>query len=163
MSKQDSKQIDDQEKRRVDVERRQAKLLYSGMITLATIVLQAFISAGLPDVASFISVLAFALVLPIMGACIFVLNDPKLDRNKVSHFFATLMTWTPPIGCLFIFIGLVAALWHLSWIMGVVSLISGLVAAVILTYTLDSHHQIQEPLPSEEPISLSSATQPTDA
>ena len=144
MSEQDSKQVDDREKRRPEREKQQAQLLYPGMIALALIVLQAFISAGLSDVASFISVLVFALVLPILGVCLFVLNDPKLDSNKVSDFFKKLVFWALPIGCLFIFVGLVAAFWHLSWIMGVVSLISGLVAGAILAYALDAKHQIQE-------------------
>ena len=137
MSEQDSKQID-------NLEKQQVQLLYPGMITfVAIIVLQAFISAGLSDTASFISVLAIALVLPIMGVCIFVSRDPKLDHNKISPFFKRLVNWTLPIGCLFIFIGLAAAFWHLSWITGVVSLISGLVAGAILAYTLESHHQKQ--------------------
>ena len=56
------------------------------MIGLALIVVQAFIPVGLHDVASFISVLAFALVHPVMAVGLFVINDPALDPEKLSGY-----------------------------------------------------------------------------
>jgi hypothetical protein len=131
MSEQDDKLIDNRKKRTYAIDRQRANLLYSGMSGLALIVMQAFISVGLPDGASFISVLAFALVLPIVGVCLYIINDPVIDLYKIGKPFKTIVSMTLPIGCIFIFIGLVAALWHLSWIMGVISLISGVVATIM--------------------------------
>jgi hypothetical protein len=96
MSDQDSQQVSNQDKQRLNERQQGLNLAYFGMIGLALVVMQAFIGAGISDVASFISVLALALVLPIMAVCLYIMNEPVLAAGKASNFLRTIVNLVEP-------------------------------------------------------------------
>jgi uncharacterized membrane protein len=111
------------------------------MIGVDLIVLQVFISLGVPDAASFVAVLAFAIGLPLLAAFIYIINDPTID-------YASVISSRKPLGwllliCLMIgflasLIGLSAAFWHMSWIAGIIFLVSGGIAAIAVLLGLNN-------------------------
>lgn len=49
----------------------EARLLIGGLIAFSLIIVQAFIATGLPDIASYISVIAFAIAIPMLAVFVY--------------------------------------------------------------------------------------------
>jgi hypothetical protein len=103
---------------------RDLDLTYSAMIAISLIILQNFFSTGFTDTPELVSVIAFAVALPVLalGLLTNILSKGKLEA---SPKLATI------VGIPSAIIGIIAAFWHISWIAGVAILISGVVAMVV--------------------------------
>src|SRR6266702_2237260 len=119
-----------------------------GLITICLILTQAFISLPVLDPAAFVALLTFAVALPILTGCIFISQlEEQNKKKKLSsreqvalnrRFKMGIKAPTDErmvilflVGECLAFGGIIAALWHASWIIGVVLLISAFVAGSI--------------------------------
>lgn len=96
----------------------------ASLIGISLIILQDYISTGISDVPIFISLLAFALALPLLTGTIFcaqieLYNVYILKPQKRLHNFSRLTFW---LGAPAVFIGIDTAIWHLTWIAGILFL-----------------------------------------
>ena len=111
---------------------RQSSLWAGGLITVSLIILQVFISSGISDIASFISVCAFALAIPIL-ACNILINftrgkkrkdgkKPKASIYEISFFL---------LGIVASLIGIASAFWYICWIASLIFSASTLLALLV--------------------------------
>jgi len=109
-------------------------LVLSGLIGIDIVIIQAFIPLRAVDLAGTISLLAFAVAIPLLAISIFLNQfiwgagyQPrsfiKYNLLKVTGAFAT-------------FIGLNATFWYTSWIIGVVFLICEAIGSIIAMITI---------------------------
>jgi hypothetical protein len=110
------------------------KLLVGGLIAFSLIIVQAFIATGLTDPASYISVFAFAIALPLMVLHVFFYGTLKLlttarAPGSVGVLYAG--------GLILDVFGIAAAFWHISWIAGLLVIISGSVAIFVYKTNAD--------------------------
>jgi len=123
---------------KVDVDTRNRWLF--GALTLASfLMLQTFLSVGLKDIALTVSLLAFAVVLP-MNILLVVLTYARKRLNDTVRRFVG----GTAVACTFI--GIDAAFWHASPVMGVVYTVGSLIGFSVILYLLYS----QEPKANEK-------------
>jgi hypothetical protein len=98
-------------------------LLAIGLISAGFVIIQAFIPLGMIDVPVSISILAFALSIPLLGTyTLAVATLRKYSGSKIPF-------WLGVIGA---GVGITAAFWHASWIAGV-TFIAGVIIATPVT------------------------------
>jgi hypothetical protein len=105
---------------------RQNGLIYGGLIGIAVVIIQPFLGAASLDTAARISIIAFAVAVPLLAALILV-NRQEVFRGRQTSSVMVLLAQS--IGEAAAVVGIVAAFWHISWVAGVCFLASGLVAA----------------------------------
>jgi hypothetical protein len=103
----------------------QTNLIYGALITIGVLMVQPFLTAPSLSLAATISVIAFALAIPILAALMLV-NREETFRGRRTP--SKLVAIGNGVGQSAAFIGIVAAFWHISWIAGVVVLVSSFVA-----------------------------------
>ncbi|HEY7754761.1 MAG TPA: hypothetical protein VID69_00885 [Actinomycetota bacterium] len=104
---------------------RQLGLIYGGLILIGLYMVQPFLVAPSLDTSAMISVIAFAVAIPLLAALV-LLNRQETFRGRrttsrtvaVAHGLAQSAA----------FVGIVAGFWHISWIAGVTFLVAGFVA-----------------------------------
>ncbi|WP_069167734.1 hypothetical protein [Nocardia altamirensis] len=101
---------------------KQNNLMYGGLIAVGVVILQGFLTAAPLDVSGMISVVAFAIALPLLAVLIMLGELHKADSgpgpnltDEVAKGVALLASMT----------GVVAAFWHIDWLAGVVVLLAG--------------------------------------
>lgn len=104
-----------------------------GLIAIGLVMLQAFIALTSLDSAEFISVLAFAIAIPLLTGRIlqnFLVKLSKKDRVALG------CSNTYYLGTLAALVGIGAAFWHVSYVAGIVFISSSFVAfaAFLLQY-----------------------------
>lgn len=107
---------------------RQVGLIYGGLIIVGVYMVQPFLVAPSLDTSAEVSVIAFAVAIPLLAALIMV-NRQEAFRGrrttsvtvKVAHAIAQLAA----------FVGVVAGFWHITWVAGVTFLVAGLVAMLV--------------------------------
>lgn len=104
---------------------RQNGLIYGGLIGIAVVIIQPFLGAASLDTAARISIIAFAVAVPLLAALILV-NRQEVFRGRQTS--SVMVTVAQSIGEAAAVVGMVAAFWHISWVAGVCFLGSGLVA-----------------------------------
>jgi hypothetical protein len=104
---------------------RQTGVIYGGLIGIAVVIIQPFLGAASLDTAARISIIAFAVAVPLLAALILVNRQEVFRGRRTSSVMATL---AQSIGEAAACVGIVAAFWHISWVAGVCFLASGLVA-----------------------------------
>lgn len=104
---------------------RQNSVTYGGLIGAGLIVVQPFLTAGSLDLTAMISVVAFAVAVPLLAALILVNRQENYRRRATS---SRLVAAAKALAQLAAFVGVVAAFWHIHWITGVVILATGVVA-----------------------------------
>ena len=101
-----------------------------GALTLASfLTLQTLLPVGLKDIALTVSILAFAVVLPMSILLVLLTYTRKEPKEKVRV----------PVGVIAIagtFIGIDAAFWHTSWVVGVVYSVVSVIAFAVGCYYL---------------------------
>lgn len=103
-------------------------LLAGGLAGIGLVIIQAFIPLGMIDVPVSISILAFALSIPLLGAyTLSVTTLSKYSERKVAN----ILFWPGVIGA---GVGITTAFWHASWIAGVTFLASSIFATAVTTY-----------------------------
>jgi hypothetical protein len=113
---------------RYDVETRNRWLF--GALTLASfLTLQTFLPLSLKDSALTVALLAFAVVLPMNVLLVLLTYARKRLNEKVRLFVG----WTAVAGT---FIGIDAAFWHASWVVGVVYTMGSVIAFPVAIYHL---------------------------
>jgi hypothetical protein len=103
----------------------QTSLIYGALITIGVLIVQPFLTAPSLDLAATISVISFAVAIPILAALILV-NREETFRARRSP--SRLVAIGNGLGQSAAFVGIVAAFWHITWVAGVVVLVSSFVA-----------------------------------
>jgi len=95
---------------------------HAGLIVLGVYLVQPFITATL-DLTSTICVVAFSLSLPLMAFLLMVNRLGSLYRDASHPWYISV---AKSLGILSACVGVVAALWHMTWIAGVVVMVGGI-------------------------------------
>jgi hypothetical protein len=103
----------------------QSNLIYGALITIGVLMVQPFLTAPSLDLAAMICVIAFAVAIPILAALMLV-NREETFRGRRTP--SKLVAIGNGVGQSAAFIGIVAAFWHITWVAGVVVLVSSFVA-----------------------------------
>lgn len=107
-------------------------LVFGGLIAISLIIMQDFIASRIPDISALISVLAFATSIPLLATSVLVELILRNYKNVIHHSFYVHFVRTG--GIFGNIIGIDAAFWHISYIAGVVFLISGSVGILVVRY-----------------------------
>jgi hypothetical protein len=106
----------------------QETVMYGGMVGIGIVIMQAFISAGAHDVAARVSLVAFAVALPLLAVLIMLNQVQDAQRQYVRPWYLTVAKVVGQTGaCL----GVAAAFWHVLWWAGVVLAVSGAVGLAV--------------------------------
>ncbi|MFI9508283.1 hypothetical protein [Nocardia sp. NPDC052566] len=104
---------------------KQNNLMYGGMIAIGVVILQGFLTADPLDIAGKISVIGFAVALPLLAVLILLgdlqTNDPSVRSNITDEAIKPLALFSS-------LSGVVAAFWHIDWLPGVIILVTGVLA-----------------------------------
>jgi len=100
-------------------------LTYAGLIGIAVVMVQPFLAASSLDLSATISVIAFALAIPLLAALV-LLNRQETFRRRFAQ--SPLVTAGQVIGQGSAVVGVVAGFWHIHWVAGVVMLAGGFLA-----------------------------------
>ena len=102
----------------------QQLIAYGSPVAIGVVILQAFLTTPSLDLPSVISVLALAVSLPMLSTAVLI------THAQASYQYASwpsYLTMVIVIGQTAAFIGVVAALWHISWVAGIVMVASALI------------------------------------
>jgi len=123
------------------------RVVVGGLVAFSLIIVQAFISAEIEDAAELISVVSFAIAIPLLVMFIFVYSHGPFPIQTTTLASALY------VGGLFIDIcGLDAAFWHVSWIAGLLFIMSGLLAgAVYIDNEIEHEEKHRQTLASNQP------------
>lgn len=108
---------------------RQNNLIYGGLIGIGVVMVQPFLAAPSLDLAAMISVVGFALAIPILGALV-MLNEQEVARRKIveTRFIDAVRAAAQVCAG----VGVVAGFWHISWIAGLGIIGGGIVAVAVI-------------------------------
>ena len=107
---------------------RQALVVYGGLIGIGVIILQALLSFQTLDLAVLISIISFAVAIPLLATMV-LLNHAQTSYRYASYpWYLTLVIL---LGQGAAFIGIWAAFWHVSPIAGVLLPVSGVIGLII--------------------------------
>ena len=104
---------------------RQNGVIYGGLIGIAVVIIQPFLAAASLDTAATISIIAFAVAVPLLAALVLVNRQEVFRRRRTSSM---MVTGAESVGLAAACVGVVAAFWHISWVAGVCILASGVAA-----------------------------------
>jgi hypothetical protein len=121
---------------------RQQGLIYGGLILIGVYMVEPFLTAPSLDVSATISILAFAVSIPLLAALVMV-NRQEAFRGRRTP--SVMVTVAQAVAQSAAFVGIVAGFWHISWVAGVTFLVTGLVAMGIHSAGFWRLEQAQEP------------------
>jgi cation transport ATPase len=121
---------------------RQQGLIYGGLILIGVYMVEPFLTAPSLDASATISVVAFAVAIPLLAALVMV-NRQEAFRGRRTP--SVMVTVALAVGQSAAFVGIVAGFWHITWIAGVTFLVAGLVALGIHSAGFWRLEQTQEP------------------
>jgi hypothetical protein len=107
---------------------RQNNLMYGGLIAIGVVILQGFLSATSLGASGRISVVAFAVALPLLAVQLLLGELHATDHTVKSTTTDGIMKAVALAGSL---TGVVAAFWHIDWLAGVAVLLAGAVGLVV--------------------------------
>jgi hypothetical protein len=107
---------------------RQNNLIYGGLIGIALIMVQPFLTAPPPDPSATMCVIAFSAAIPLLAALLLV-NREEDFRRRVTP--SRVVRVTQSLALLLSFVGVVAGFWHMLHLAGVVILVCGFVALMV--------------------------------
>ena len=122
----------------------QALVVYGGLIAIGVVIIQGLLGMPSLDLPSLISVVSFAVAIPLLATLVLI-NHSQASYKYASYPFYLSLAVILGEGCAFL--GILAAIWHLSWVAGILLSISGL--AGLLIYAIYSRQ-----LQSDNPESL---------
>jgi hypothetical protein len=121
------------------------RLTRAGLIAISLIILQDWISVGIHDPASLVSLIAFAVSLPILVLDLLLTHILPARRFHKEIFFKSLNSVKSIIGIIFACIGITAAIWHASWIVGVIFLFISLFCFIVYaSIWVDTDNSLKE-------------------
>jgi hypothetical protein len=110
------------------------RLIVGGLVTFSLIIVQAFIATGLTDPASYICVFAFAIALPLMVLHVFYFGTLRLLTTTIAPGSVGMLS----LGSVILdVVGIAAAIWHISWIAGLLFIISGVAGFIVFSDNAD--------------------------
>ncbi len=104
---------------------RQVGVIYGGLIAIALVMVQPFLSTATLDAPGRVSIIAFAVAIPLLAALVMV-NRQELFRGRRTT--SVLVAIAHSTGQLAAFVGITAGFWHITWVAGVTFLGTGVVA-----------------------------------
>ncbi len=111
-----------------------ARLICGGLLAISVVIVQVFISTGVftsskaLDIPALISVLAFALALPLLSLRLLVTFEDASRKFTIKDTLGLKATYW--LGILAAPVGIVAAFWHISLFAGILVLVSIIVGVV---------------------------------
>ena len=110
-------------------------LLFSGgLITVSLIIVQNLISPGISDLSTLISLCAFVIALPLLGGWFVIFLKISEIKYHYSSKLYTLILYLRGVGTLSALIGIDAAFWHTSWLVGTLFLVT-VVFSILVYFT----------------------------
>ncbi len=103
---------------------RESNSVLAGLIGISVVILQALIAIKANDPPARIALFAFAVALPMMS--MLVMLNVSLARHRYASFPAY-VTFASVLGEGGAAVGVVAAIWHVSWVAGLLIMVSALV------------------------------------
>ncbi|WP_157245932.1 hypothetical protein [Nonomuraea typhae] len=100
----------------------QDNLIYGGFIAIGIVLVQPFLTVSDLDAAALVCVLSFSVAIPLLAVL------TMINQLRKTHQFlgsTPLINFAKGLGQAASVVGVVAAFWHMSWIAGVVLLVSG--------------------------------------
>lgn len=107
---------------------RQSNLIYGGLIAVGTVFLQPFLTATDLHRSAKVSVIAWAVAIPLLAALLMVGWQEEFRRRAAPSKVVSVMRALAQASA---FTGLVAGMWHIWWVAGVTMLASGVVAMFV--------------------------------
>ncbi len=107
---------------------RQSNAILAGLIGISVVIVQALISVNAADPPALVALLAFAIALPMMGTLVMI--NVVLAQYRYASF-PVYITFAYFLGEGSAAVGVVAAFWHMSWVAGVLIVVSCLVGVGI--------------------------------
>jgi hypothetical protein len=104
---------------------RQLGVIYGGLIGVAVVITQPFLVATNLDASARVSIIAFAVAIPLLAALVLV-NRQEVYRGRRTTSVIVMVAQS--IAQLAAFVGIVAGFWHIMWVAGVTVLVAGIVA-----------------------------------
>jgi len=104
---------------------RQLGLIYGGLIGVAVVMTQPFLVATNFDASARVSIIAFAVAIPLLAALVLVNRQEAFRGRRTTSVTVTV---AQVIAQLAAFVGIVAGFWHIMWVAGVTFLVAGVVA-----------------------------------
>jgi TM2 domain-containing membrane protein YozV len=105
-----------------------------GLIAISLVILQGFIGLSPVDLdnAALISIIAFAAALPLLsGILVIGIIENKYSYGSPRTTIASLVRILFILGIVLSLVGIEAAIWHIFWIAGVVSIVFSVIASII--------------------------------
>ncbi|HET7089028.1 MAG TPA: hypothetical protein VFL17_10285 [Anaerolineae bacterium] len=106
----------------------QTGVIFAGLIGIGVVIVQALIGINATDPPAVIAMLAFAIALPLLSTLVMI-NVVQSKYKYASYPFY--LTFAYVVGQSSAIVGIIAAFWHVSWIAGVLIMISSLVGLAI--------------------------------
>jgi hypothetical protein len=132
----------------------QALVVYGGLIAIGVVIIQGLLGMPSLDLPSLISVVSFAVAIHLLATLVLI-NHSQASYRFASYPLYLSLAVILGEGCAFL--GILAAIWHLSWIAGILLSISGL--AGLLIYSFYSR-QLQRDNPEALPVPEQEISQP---
>jgi cation transport ATPase len=106
----------------------QRGLIYGGLILVGVYMVQPFLTAPSLDASAKVSIVAFAVAIPLLAALVMVNRQEAFRGRRTTSVTVTIAHVVAQLAA---FVGIVAGFWHITWIAGVTFLAAGLVAVLI--------------------------------
>ena len=100
-------------------------MIYGGLIGVAVVMVQPFLAATTLDMSARVSVIAFAVAIPLLAALVLV-NRQETFRGRRSASVSVVVAQSVAQSAALI--GIAAGFWHITWVAGVAFLVAAIVA-----------------------------------
>jgi hypothetical protein len=107
---------------------RQNGLIYGGLIGIAVVMVQGYLEAPSHDASARISLIAFAVAIPLLAALVMINRQEAFRRRRTPSASVTVAQVIAQSAAL---VGLVAGFWHIDWTAGVAFLAAGFVGLFV--------------------------------
>jgi hypothetical protein len=104
---------------------RQLGLIYGGLILIGLYMVQPFLVAPSLDASATVSVIAFAVAIPLLAALVLLNRQETFRGRRTTSITVTVAHGLAQSAAV---VGIVAGFWHITWIAGVTFLVAALVA-----------------------------------
>jgi hypothetical protein len=107
---------------------RQEDLMYAGLIAGSVALVQPFLTAPALDPAGVIAVVSFAIAIPLLAALLMLGQQAEFRQRETG---LRMVSVTKVVAQGLAFLGVAAALWHVSWLAGGAFVASALVGVFV--------------------------------
>jgi hypothetical protein len=104
---------------------RQLGVIYGGLIGVAVVMVQPFLAARDLDASARVSMIAFAVAIPLLAALVLVNRQEVYRGRRTTSVIVMVAREIAQLGA---FLGIVAGFWHIMWVAGVTFLVAAVVA-----------------------------------